>query len=117
MTKRLEEEILLKVPAKKNGPSLTRLLAPGAGRRVAAAEPTEVEMPTGESIQMLKEIGDRRAGAVLAGRAPDLAGDELEALLANANARNERVSALTEAAYARIDRLLSDVKTSHGSAE
>ena len=116
MTKRLEEEILLKVP-KKNGPSLTRLLMPGAGRKAAAAVSPEVQLPTADTIQAAKQVGDRRARAVLEGLSPDLTDEELDALEASVEARKERVSIMTEAVHQRIDRLVATEKSGRGDAE
>lgn len=116
MNKRLEEEILLNVP-QKNGPSLTRLLVPGAGRRAAAAVSPEVQLPTADTIQAAKQVGDRRARAVLAGLSPDLTDEELGALEASVEARNERVSERMELFYARLDRIGSNMETGHGNAD
>lgn len=116
MKKRLEEEILLNVP-QKNGPSLTRLLVPGAGRRAAAAVSPEVQLPTADTIQAAKQVGDRRARAVLAGLSPDLTDEELGALEAKVEARKDRVSMMTEAVHQRIDRFVATEKAGRGDAE
>lgn len=117
MTKRFEEELLLKVPPQKNGPSLTRLLMPGAGRPATAAGSPEVQLPTADTIQAAKQVGDRRARAVLAGLSPDLTDKELGALEAKVEARKERVSMMTEAVHQRIDRLVATEKAGRGDAE
>ena len=116
MNKRLEEEISLAIQHKSR-PSLTRLLMPGVGRPAAASVPLEAALPSFSTIQASRQVGDRRAAAVLAGRAPDLTGDELESLVASVDARNERISELTQAAYDRIDRIISDLEAGHGNAD